>query len=119
MISDTIKEIRRRHYLNQTAFAKRIGVTQGTVSQWEHGLTNPSFEQLRSIASEFNISIDELLAADDQKKQEEEQAPKTIEARSLAKGLDRMPKEQRQAILTLMGKLYPGFFAGGQEEDDT
>ena len=32
MISDVIKDIRRRNYLNQTAFANKIGVTQGTVS---------------------------------------------------------------------------------------
>lgn len=61
MIADTIKNLRRKNFLSQTAFAKKIGVTQGSVSQWENGLTSPNSEQLRSIASMFNISIDELL----------------------------------------------------------
>lgn len=61
MIADTIKNLRKKNFLNQTAFAKKIGVTQGSVSQWENGLTSPNSEQLRSIASVFNISVDELL----------------------------------------------------------
>ena len=61
MIADTIKQIRRKNFLNQTQFANRIGVTQGTVSQWENGLTRPNSEQLRSISNAFNISTDELL----------------------------------------------------------
>ena len=39
MLCDTIKEIRKKHYLNQAAFAKKIGVTQSAVSQWAHDLT--------------------------------------------------------------------------------
>ena len=61
MISDVIKDIRRRNYLNQTAFANKIGVTQGTVSQWENGLTRPNLDQLRSIATIFGVSINALL----------------------------------------------------------
>lgn len=58
MISDTIKQLRKRNYLTQADFAKRIGVTQGTVSQWEHGLTAPNSSQLRSISEAFGLSID-------------------------------------------------------------
>lgn len=61
MIADTIKSIRKRNFLNQTQFANRIGVTQGSVSQWENGLTRPNSEQLKAISVAFNISTDELL----------------------------------------------------------
>ena len=61
MIADTIKDIRKKNFLNQTQFANRIGVTQGSVSQWENGLTRPNSEQLRAISLAFNISTDELL----------------------------------------------------------
>lgn len=61
MIADTIKDIRKRNFLNQTQFANKIGVTQGSVSQWENGLTRPNSEQLRAISLAFNISTDELL----------------------------------------------------------
>lgn len=61
MLSDTLKDIRRKNYLNQTQFANRIGVTQSAVSQWENGLTRPNSEQLRAISDSFGISIDDLL----------------------------------------------------------
>jgi repressor LexA len=61
MIADTIKDIRKRNFLNQTQFANKIGVTQGSVSQWENGLTRPNSEQLKAISLAFNISTDELL----------------------------------------------------------
>lgn len=61
MISDKIKQIRRTHYLNQTEFANRIGVTQGTVSQWENGLTRPNLDQLRAISAAFNISVSDIV----------------------------------------------------------
>lgn len=62
MISDTIKQIRKSHYLNQTEFANRIGVTQGAVSQWENGLTRPNLDQLRAISAAFGVSVDNIVA---------------------------------------------------------
>ena len=61
LISEIIKDIRRRNYLNQTAFANKLGVTQGTVSQWENGLTRPNLDQLQAISTVFGVSIDSLL----------------------------------------------------------
>lgn len=61
MISDTIKQIRKSRYLNQTEFANRIGVTQGAVSQWENGLTRPNLDQLRAISAAFNVSVNEII----------------------------------------------------------
>ena len=116
MLADTIKEIRKKHYLNQAAFAKTIGVTQSAVSQWENDLTRPNSYQLEAIAAAFNISIDELLA-DNIK--EIDSTPRTPEARSLAKGIDSMPEAQRKAVLDMMAGLYPGVFKKGNNEDDT
>lgn len=46
--------------------------------------------------------------------------PKTPEARTLAKGIDKMPQSQREAIMNLLIGLYPGLFdEKGSEEDDT
>lgn len=117
MLADTIKEIRKKHYLNQAAFAKRIGVTQSAVSQWENDLTRPNSYQLEAIAAAFNLSIDELLA--DSIKEGDPETPQTPEARLLAKGVDKMPEAQRKAILNMMTGLYPGQFEKGNERDDT
>lgn len=117
MLSETIKDIRKKHYLNQAAFAKMIGVTQSAVSQWENDLTRPNSYQLEAIASAFNISIDELLA--DNIRENESVAPKTPEARLLAKGVDKMPEQQRKAIIGMMTGLYPGVFTEGNEQNVT
>ena len=117
MLADTIKEIRKKHYLNQAAFAKMIGVTQSAVSQWENDLTRPNSYQLEAIAQTFNISIDELLA--DNIKDIPADVPKTPEARLLAKGVDSMPEEQRKAIVNMMIGLRPDVFKKGTKEDDT
>jgi hypothetical protein len=45
--------------------------------------------------------------------------PKTPEARILAKGIDKMPQAQREAIMNMMTGLYPGLFEEGNENDDT
>jgi len=118
MLSDTIKDIRRRNFLNQTQFANKIGVTQGTVSQWENGLTRPNSDQLRSISEAFNVSIDDLLRGE-AASFPPSGAPKTPEARLLAKGIDKMPEQQRKAIMNMMTGLYPGIFEKGNDADDT
>lgn len=116
MLANTIKDIRKKHYLNQSEFAKRIGVTQSAVSQWENDMTRPNSYQLEAISTAFNISIDELLA-DNIK--ETDGIPQTHEARLLAKGVDKMPEAQRIAIMKMMSGLYPGVFEKGNENDDT
>jgi transcriptional regulator with XRE-family HTH domain len=61
MLSETLKQLRKKNYLNQSEFAKKIGVSQSAVSQWEHDQTRPNSYQLQSISDAFGISIDELL----------------------------------------------------------
>lgn len=60
-MDDIIKNLRKRHYLTQAEFAKKVGVTQGTVSQWEHGIISPNSNQLRAISEAFGISIDSIV----------------------------------------------------------
>ena len=117
MLADTIKEIRRKHYLNQSQFAKMIGVTQSAVSQWENDMTRPNSYQLEAIAKAFNISIDELLV--DKLTDISPEIPKTPEARLLSKGMDKMPESLRKAIMITLEYQYPDFFKKGTEDDDT
>ena len=119
MISETVKEIRRKNFLNQTAFANKIGVTQGTVSQWENGLTRPNSEQLKAISEAFGVSVDELLAGDYQKPKQDN-SPRTTEAQILATGIDKLPKEQREqalAVVRAMFAQYQDYFDKGTADE--
>ena len=114
MLSDTIKELRRKNYLNQTAFANKIGVTQSAVSQWEHDLTKPNSEQLKMISTVFNISVDDLLRGENSPGPTDQGAPRTQEARLVSFAMDSMPKEQREKILNVFNAMYPGII--GKDE---
>ena len=46
--------------MTQTEAAVAIGVTQGTISQWENGFTYPTGERVRLVAEVYGSTIDEL-----------------------------------------------------------
>ena len=57
-----IRHIRQRLGMSQAEFAEAIGITQGAVSQWEQGRTNPAFSKVCAIAKLMGITIDQLIA---------------------------------------------------------
>ena len=67
MLSDTIKSLRKKKGLSQAQIAIKLGITQGAVSQWEHGLTEPASDQLLALAQIFGVSVYELKGVDEPK----------------------------------------------------
>lgn len=47
---------------SQTEFAKRVGVSQPTISDIIRGVHSPSVDLLKRIAKETRLSVDKLLA---------------------------------------------------------
>lgn len=45
-----VRKKRRIMGYNQTDFAKRLGVDQGTISMWELGITSPPIDKAKDIA---------------------------------------------------------------------
>ena len=60
-VLENISAIRRNLKLSQNELAIRCGVTQQFIQQIEKGTRNPSIKVLKRIASELNVSIDELV----------------------------------------------------------
>ena len=132
MLGDKIKMLRISQGLNQTAFAKKIFVTPGAVSQWETGRTIPDTERLMMIAKTFQIPLDFFSEEPNSKQYTEAELiteqlmnklsqPKTEEARILAKGIDKLPKEQREqalAVVRAMFAKYEDYFEK-ENADDT
>ena len=55
-----IRELREKSNLSQKIVADMLGITQGTVSQWESGITKPTTDKLPQLAKIFGCTIDDL-----------------------------------------------------------
>ena len=53
---EILKDIMNENNLNQTSFAKKIGIKQSQVSEWLSGKSKPSYENLKAIC--VNLIID-------------------------------------------------------------
>jgi len=59
--AEKLKSIRKQLGMSQELLAEKIGVSRQAVTKWETGAGIPDIENMISISSLFNISIDELL----------------------------------------------------------
>ena len=60
----SIKSVRTARGLTQLALAKKVGVDQTAIHQWESGKTHPRFSRLQSIATALGCEIKDLLEED-------------------------------------------------------
>ena len=102
-----VKELRKKKGIQQKELAISIGVSRPTVSDWESNKKDPSGERLKKLADYFGV--DELfilgkgvvdLTAD------APEAPKTLEARIVSSGMDKLPKDQREQILNVIRAMF-------------
>ena len=63
-----IKEIRRKNNLTQKELADKYHVTYQAVSKWENGKNMPDVSLIKDISRDFNVSIDDLLEGNYNKK---------------------------------------------------
>lgn len=99
-----IKKYRKEKGLSQETLAERIGVSFQAVSRWERGESYPDITLLPSLASFFEVTVDELLGVNEFN--EKEEVKKIIEELGMCeiKGNgDRMCELASQALVK-----YPG-----------
>ena len=63
-----IKEIRKKNNLTQKQFADKYNVTYQAVSKWENGKNLPDITLIKQIATDYNISVDNLIQVNHSKK---------------------------------------------------
>lgn len=115
-----VKELRKKNNIQQKELALIIGVAQPTVSEWETGKKDPSGERLKKLAQFFQV--DELVVlglgiGDTVKK--DAGVPKTIEARIISGGVDKMTKQQREQVLAVVKAMFvnhPELFEEGDKD---
>ena len=58
---DKLKMLREKNNMSQKDLAEKLGVTEGTISDWELGQVKPDMDNLIDIGKIFDISIDKLI----------------------------------------------------------
>lgn len=61
MLSNNLKNARKKKGMSQEYIANRLHIVRQTVSKWEQGLSVPDAEMLISLAEVLDVSVDELL----------------------------------------------------------
>lgn len=119
MIGDRIKQARLALGYSAEQVAAFLNVSPATVYRYENGDISKLPSKFIKPLAEFLCVTPAFLMGWSEDSSPAPDPPKTVEARSLAKGIDKMPKAQREAILNMMMGLYPGLFEKGTEDDET
>lgn len=61
MFKDNLKRIRLEHDMSQEDLAQVMAVTRQSISKYEKGTAEPSFEKLAILVDYFNLSYDDIL----------------------------------------------------------
>lgn len=139
-----VRELRIKKGIQAKELALEIGVSNATVSDWEHGRKNPTGQRLKKLADFFGVDegfvlgyglekhdlfvpenpqisgkseTDQILERLLQKLDEQ---PKTAEAKILASGIDKLPQEEREqalAVVRAMFSHYADYFEKGNSDE--
>ena len=101
---EIIRELRKKKGLTQQQLAEKVGISNVSLSNYERGTQMPDLNTLARIAVELDVSTDILLGISGEVTETE--VPKTPEARIMAAGMDKLPKEMRTQALEIMQAVY-------------
>ena len=134
--------------LSQKQVAIEVGVSRPTVSDWANNKKDPRGENLQKLAKLFNVDWRRILitAAPPVQQNPEPRpassltdedlakiaslvttgadAPRTVEARIVSFGMDKLPSEDRETILAMIRAMFAKrpegrYFEKGNKSDET
>lgn len=65
-IANRLVNLRKKHQLSQEELANKLGISRQAVSKWERAEASPDTDNLIRLAKLYNVSLDELLATEDE-----------------------------------------------------
>ncbi|MBR4711449.1 MAG: helix-turn-helix transcriptional regulator [Clostridia bacterium] len=60
IFGERLRVLRKRKGLTQAELAAWAGVSQAAENKWEHGVSEPSLETMKRMATFFGVSMDSL-----------------------------------------------------------
>ena len=118
--ADAILNRRKQLGITQEELANRVGTSKQMVSKYENNQRSPKIFMADAIAAALGTTIDELLEVDSKIIANQEPPdydgimsgrPKTEEARILAVGIDKLPKEQRERAVAMFKVMFEPQYA--------
>ena len=134
-VGDLILKYREEHHMSQRQFALKCGMSNGYIAMIEKN-ENPAtgkpliigLDKLKAIANVLHMPVDELMRIADVDTTvslsdgdgEDAYVPKTVEARIVSFGMDKMSKEEREKVLEVLQIMYrnnPNLFRKDEPND--
>lgn len=108
-IGDRIRKAREAKGLKQPQLSDAAGVSKGTISMWETGVTNPRGQNLYNVAKVLGVSSEYLLTG---KEPDDDGAPKTDPAiEEMTQLLQSASEEDRERAV----RIVQGFLSSGRD----
>ena len=67
-IAERLVELRTAHGLTQSELARKLSISNKTISKWENGISTPDLPMLIELSKYYGVSTDALLGLEDVKK---------------------------------------------------
>lgn len=115
-----IRTMRKSRDMTQEDLGKALGQSASSITMYETGRREPDFETLEALADIFNVPLASLVS-EDGFGSSSVYVPQTDESRTLAIGLDQLPKEQREQALSVVRAMFVKYADYFEKEnaDDT
>ena len=121
----TMKAIREENGWTLEEMAMKLGTTKQALSKYERGERTPKITVASHFAEILNVDLSVLIGEDGSTsmklKHPGAEPPLTQEARILARGIDKLPKEQREQALNVVKAMFAKYADYFEKEvsDDT
>lgn len=98
LFGDRLKELRKEKKITQPELANMLGVTFSTVSAWEVGKAQPSYDILVKLAQYFGVTTDYLLGLNQEDKSNIEKLKQVLKESGIMIGNDLSISELQRAL---------------------
>ena len=105
LAGDRIRELRIQNNMTLDDVARHLGINRQAVYKYEQGIvTNIPLDKIEKMATLFGSTPDYIAGWSEEPP--DDPVPKTIEARIVSGGMDKLPQEQREQILNVVRAMF-------------
>ena len=121
VVGDRLRQYREQQNLSQDELAELASIHRVTLSRYESGRVEPGAQALARIADALGVTTDILLGRENEKDKDQNPPPRTLQARIISGGVDQLPQDERDRILSVLQAMYsnyPDLFDYKKGDDD-